>query len=69
MTVKAVVDGTAASDRDPEADHPYLRNEEDVLRSGLVTENDRLEVQPWIKGKRRFSFVTSDARAVDLVGL
>ena len=40
----------------------------DVIRCGGVTEHDRLEVQPWIEEEGRFSFVTSDARAVDLVG-
>ena len=69
VRVVAVMKGTAVPDREPEADYPYLRNEEDVIRSGGVTENDRLEVQPWIKEERRFSFVTSDARAIDLVGL
>jgi hypothetical protein len=31
-----------------------------------VTADDRIEVQPWLEAESRFSFVTSDPRAVDL---
>ena len=69
VRIVAVLKGTAAPNRDPDAEYPYLRDDEDVVYSGGVTEHDRLEVQPWIEEEGRFSFVTSDARAVDLVGL
>ena len=69
VRIVAVLKGTAAPSRDPDAEYPYLRDDEDVVYSGGVTEHDRLEVQPWIEEEGRFSFVTSDARAVDLVGL
>lgn len=69
VRIVAVLKGTAAPNRDPDADYPCLRDEQDVLRSGGLTEHDRVEVQPWIEEEGRFSFVASDARAVDLVGL
>jgi len=31
-----------------------------------VTADDRVEVQPWIEREERFSFVSSDPRAIDL---
>jgi hypothetical protein len=33
---------------------------------GGVTADDRVEVQLWLEGEQRWSFVTSDPRAVDL---
>ena len=41
-------------------------DEEDIARRGGVTADDRVEVQPWIEKEGRFSFVTSDPKAVDL---
>jgi len=31
-----------------------------------VTADDRIEVQPWLEREQRWSFVTSDPRAIDL---
>jgi hypothetical protein len=31
-----------------------------------VTADDRVEVQPWLAAEGRFSFVSSDPRAIDL---
>ena len=50
----------------PDQDDSYLRDEEELARVGGVTANDRVEVQPWLAAERRWSFVTSDPRAVDL---
>ena len=51
-------------DDDPEQD--YIRDEDDLARSGGVTIFDRIEVQPWLEKEGRFSFVTSDSKATDL---
>lgn len=69
VRIVAVLKGVDAADRDREDDYPYLREDAEVFRNGGLTEHDRVEVQPWIEEERRFSFVTSDARVVDLVGL
>jgi hypothetical protein len=44
----------------------YVRDEEDLERAGGVTADDRVEVQPWLAAEGRFSFVSSDPRAIDL---
>jgi hypothetical protein len=56
----------AAPDYDPERDGSYLRDEDEIARAGGVATDDRIEVQPWLEGEQRWSFVTSDPRAVDL---
>jgi hypothetical protein len=43
-----------------------LRDEEDIARAGGVTADDRIEIQPWLDREERWSFATSDPRAVDL---
>jgi hypothetical protein len=50
----------------PDQDGSYLRDEDAVARAGGVTADDRIEVQPWLEEERRWSFVTSDPRALDL---
>jgi hypothetical protein len=49
----------------PDQDDSYLREEDEIVRAGGVTADDRVEVQPWLAGEQRWSFVTSDPRAVD----
>ena len=66
VRVVAVMKGAAAPDHDPDRDGMYLRDEDDVARVGGVTAHDRIEVQPWLEREQRWSFVTSDPRAVDL---
>lgn len=41
-------------------------DEDDLERAGGVTADDRVEVQPWLAAEGRFSFVSSDPRAIDL---
>src|SRR5690554_6370915 len=48
------------------ADGNIIKDEDDLARAGGVTAEDRVEVQPWLEAEGRFSFVTSDSRAVDL---
>ena len=47
-------------------DFDNLSDDVDVARAGGVTRHDRIEVQPWIETEGRFSFVSSDPRAIDL---
>ena len=47
-------------------DGARLTDDGDIARAGGVAAGDRVEVQPWMEEESRFSFVTSDPRAVDL---
>lgn len=49
----------------PEYDN--ISDDDDLDRKGGVTAFDRIEVQPWIEKEGRFSWVTSDPKAIDLV--
>ena len=66
VRIIAVIKNAARDDYDPDADDGYLTDEEDIARRGGVTADDRVEVQPWIEKEERFSFVSSDPRAIDL---
>ena len=66
VRIIAVIKGAAAPDYDADADGAYLTDDEDIARAGGVTAADRVEVQPWIEKEGRFSFVSSDPRAIDL---
>ena len=66
VRIIAVIKGSAAPDYDVDAEGAYLTDEEDLGRAGGVTADDRVEVQPWIEKEGRFSFVSSDPRAIDL---
>lgn len=44
----------------------YLTDDDAIARLGGVTAFDRIEVAPFIEKEGRFSFVTSDPKAVDL---
>jgi hypothetical protein len=66
VRIVAVLKNAARPDYDPDADNGYITDEEDLARAGGVTAGDRIEVQPWIAKEERFSFVSSDPRAVDL---
>ena len=66
VRIVGVIKGGAAPDRDPDADCAYLWDDLDIDRAGGIGPNDRVEVQPWLAGEGRFSFVASDPRAIDL---
>ena len=66
VRIIAVLKNAAKGDYDPDADDGYLTDEEDIARRGDITADDRVEVQPWIEKEGRFSFVSSDPRAIDL---
>ena len=47
--------------------YPFVIDEESLLeRLGGVDKEDRVIVVPWIHKEQRWSFVTSDPRAVDI---
>ena len=48
------------------ADGSFIKDEDHLVRAGGVTAEDRVEVQPWLEAEGRFSFVSSDPRAIDL---
>ena len=66
VRIVAVLKNALRADYDPDQDGQYIREEEDLERAGGVTADDRVEVQPWLAAERRFSFVSSDPRAIDL---
>ncbi len=67
VRIVAVLKNAAKPDIDVDGpDYAILSDDEDLARAGGVTRHDRIEVQPWIEREDRFSFVTSDPRAVDL---
>ena len=51
---------------DSDAEDTYITDDEYLEQLGGVTANDRIEVNPWIKKEKRFSWVSSDPKAVDL---
>jgi len=65
VRVVTVLTRAAAPDFDPDRDGHVLRDDE-VEHAGGVTAHDRVEVQPWLEREQRWSFVTSDPRAIDL---
>jgi hypothetical protein len=66
VRIVGIMKRAAAPDYDPERDGSYLRDEGDIARAGGVTADDRVEIQPWLDEEQRWSFATSDPRAVDL---
>jgi hypothetical protein len=67
VRIIAVLKNAARPDIDVDGpDYAHLSDEDDLARAGGVTADDRIEVQPWMEKEGRFSFVTSDPRAVDL---
>jgi hypothetical protein len=67
VRIVAVLKNAARPDIDVDGpDYATISDEDDLARTGGVTADDRIEVQPWLKEISRFSFVTSDPRAIDL---
>jgi len=67
VRIVAVFKGALRRDYHPDADTSgALMDDEDIRRAGGVTADDRVEAQPWIEKEGRFSFVSSDPRAIDL---
>lgn len=66
LRIVAILPRAAAPDFDPDRDGRVLRDDDELERAGGVTADDRIEVQPWLEREQRWSFVTSDPRAIDL---
>ena len=67
VQIAAVLKNAARPDIDVDGpDYAHIEDEDELARAGGVTADDRVEVRPWIEKEGRFSFVTSDAKAVDL---
>lgn len=66
LRVVAVLPRAAAADFDPDRDGRVRRDDDEIERAGGVTADDRIEVRPWLEREQRWSFVTSDPRAIDL---
>jgi hypothetical protein len=66
IKIVAVIKGAATPDLDPDADLAIATTDEELERLGGLEANDRVEVVPWIESESRFSFVTSDPKAIDL---
>lgn len=66
IKVIAVFKGAARPDHEPDDGYPVITDNEDLARAGGLTADDRVEVQPWLESEGRFSFVSSDPRAIDL---
>lgn len=66
VRIVAVLPRAAAADVAPDCDGVFLRDDDEVERAGGITADDRVEVQPWLEREQRWSFVTSDPRAIDL---
>jgi hypothetical protein len=46
VRIVAVIKNAARDDYDPDADDGYLTDEQDIVRRGGITADDRVEVQP-----------------------
>ena len=67
VRIVAVLKNAAKPDIDVDgSDYAHLNDDEDIERAGGVGIHDRIEVQPWIEKEGRFSFVSSDPKAMDL---
>jgi len=66
VKIIAVIKGGASDSFDPDDDNSYITDDYALERAGGLTEDDRVEVQPWLAEKGRYSFATSDPRATDL---
>lgn len=66
VRIVAVLKNALRADYDPDHDGQHITDEDDLARAGGVTADDRVEVQPWLEAEGRFSFVSSDPRAIAL---
>ena len=67
VRIVAVLRNAARADYNPDAEDGYIKDEEYLHATGGVTAGDRIEVQPWVDKAGRFSWVTSDPKATDLL--
>jgi len=66
VRIRAILRGAARPDVNVDAADHYVDDDVTLARLGGITADDRVDVQAWIETLARFSFVSVDARAVDL---
>jgi len=67
VRIVAILKNAAKPDIDVDGpEYQNISDDIDLERAGGVTAYDCIEVQPWIEKEGRFSWVTSDPKAVDL---
>lgn len=66
VRILSVLKGGARPDVDVEASGYQIWDNQTLEAAGGLTAEDRVEVQPWLASKGRFSFVTSNPLAKDL---
>ncbi|OGR04461.1 MAG: hypothetical protein A2284_09470 [Deltaproteobacteria bacterium RIFOXYA12_FULL_61_11] len=66
VKIVGVIKNAARADYDPDKDDRILRSDEALKSAGGLTADDRVEVQPFLEKEGRFSFVSSDPKAVEL---
>jgi len=66
VRIAAVFKGCLRPDYDADADGNYITDDRDLEAAGGVTADDRVEVYPWLEKEGRYSWVSSDPRAIDL---
>ena len=65
VKIIAVIKGGAEPVDDPAVDCDVIKDDDHLARVGGMTAADRVEVQPWLETEGRWSWVTSDPKAVD----
>ena len=67
VIIIAVLKNAAKPDIDVDGpEYANISDEEELQRAGGVTSDDRIEVSPFLKREGRYSFVSSDPKAIDL---
>ncbi|MBN1656516.1 MAG: hypothetical protein JXA30_22285 [Deltaproteobacteria bacterium] len=67
VIIIAVLKNAAKPDIDVDGpEYANISDEEELQRAGGVTADDRIEVSPYLEKEGRYSFVSSDPRAIDL---
>ena len=66
LKIIAVLKGRAHADADCDHDGAYITTDEDLAGVGGVTADDRVEVVPYIPEHGRWSFASSDPKALEL---
>ena len=66
LKIIAILKGRAHADADVDDENAYITDDDHLARVGGVTADDRVEVVPYIPERGRWSFASSDPKAVDL---
>ena len=66
LKIIAVLKGRALPDADVDDEDSHITEDEHLARAGGVTADDRVEVVPFIEQEGRWSFASSDPKALEL---